>query len=186
MSASQPASEKAREPSRQSASCVFPMAAAPASKNTHTRGSILYYRRCGDSRGIQATGSCSCTARSRTLWAPWLEAGGELLGGKSPRWYHAARLSSGRLKDVGGGMSPSLLSLSESPFFLSPGSLRYIYLTPFVSHLISPSFICSPLPPSQLLTLLLSVCETLHALALSLFLTRHTPTRLISLSLALR
>ncbi len=57
--------KRAREPSRQSASCVFPHGSS-TSQQTHT---ILAFRRCGDSRGIQATGSC--TARSCALWAPW-------------------------------------------------------------------------------------------------------------------
>lgn len=124
MSASQPVRDPAnkREPSRQSASCVSPMAAAPASKHTHR--SILASRRRGDSRGIQATGSCSSTARSYALLASCWRA----VGGKSPRRYpSSAQKGSSR---GGGGFLlfslrfDSLPSLALPPLLLLSHTFR--------------------------------------------------------------
>lgn len=158
--ASQPASWQAREPSKQSASCVFPMAAAPASKYAHAL--VLAFRRRSDSRGIQATGSC--TAHS---CAPVEEAAVE----KSTRRDPAVH--SGSIQEVasgGWGMKGGILYICRSP---SPRRFCYIYLIPFVSHLITPSFIY-PSPPS-----LLYRCDHPHTPSLTIY----PPTQLCSLTL---
>lgn len=160
--ASQPASRQAREPSKQSASCVFPMAAAPASKYAHA--SVLAFRRCGDSRGIQATGSCSWTAHSS---APVEEAAVE----KSTRRDPAVHSGSAQEVASGGwGMKGGILYICRSP---SPRRFCYIYLIPCVSHLITPSFIY-PSPPS-----LLYRCDHPHTPSLTIY----PPTQLLSHSL---
>lgn len=149
MAAREPASEHAREPFRQSASCVFPMAVAPASKHTHTVQSWLFaavatagVSRQQDPAPAQPTPAFS-ELRGEGCW-------GAVSGGKSPRRYHAAWHGSAQEGSSRGvcvyclwerGWGGVLLFYSSlSTLSLLPGSLCYTYL-------LSPSFICSWLPP---------------------------------------
>lgn len=144
-------------------SCVFPMAAAPASKYAHA--SVLAFRRRGDSRGIQATGSCSCTAHS---CAPVDEAAVEKSTRRDPAVHSG---STQEVASGGWGMKGGILYICRSP---SPRRFCYIYLIPFVSHLIAPSFIYLS-PPS-----LLYLCDHPHTPSLTIY----PPTQLCSLTLS--
>lgn len=101
------------------------------------------------------------------LWAPWRRLLGSCEEGN--HCGGTAQLSSEGFKYGWGGFSSLLLLCHYS--LLLPGSLCYIYLIPFVFHLIYPSFICPWLPLLSLPAPRSAfICVTLHALSLSLFL----------------
>lgn len=138
----------------------FPMAAAPASKYAHAL--VLAFRRRSDSRGIQATGSC--TAHS---CAPVEEAAVEKSTRRDPAVY------SGSIQEVasgGWGMKGGILYICRSP---SPRRFCYIYLIPFVSRLTPLLSSTPPLP-------LYFIAVTIHTLPLSPY--THPPNSALSLS----
>lgn len=133
-SASKQASERGNHPDSQPA-VFFPMAAAPASK--HIQSWLFAAVATAEVSRQQAPAQPALALSGLRGGGCWGAVRGEITAvvSRSPALSSAQEGSS----RGGGGGSFSSIALCH---FLSPGSLCYIYLIPFVSHLISPSFIC--------------------------------------------
>lgn len=148
---SEPASKRTCEQSRQSASCAFPMAAAPASKCKRFGPGVLPLRQQQGYPGnrLLFLHNPLSGLRGEGCWGAVQEEITAIMS------HSQARCSSGGFKQ-GCGWGFLLFYSALSPFSLSPRCLSYTHLIPFVSHLISPCFICLRLPP--LLFLSCSLC----------------------------
>lgn len=182
ISASQPTSERGSHPDSQ----FFPWQQhQPA--NTHAVQSWLFaaVATAGVSRQQAPAPAQPALAlsglRSRGCWG----AVREPLGGKSPRWYHAARHPAQlRRVQVGvGGGSFSSIALCDFSFSrLAPSATSISYLLSLTWSLPLSSARGSLPSPSQLLALLLSVCLSTRSHSLYFQLAIHPPNSSLSLS----